>query len=783
MASRDSREGPAVGSSAGQIGNGGNPVAGSGQGAGTGTETGAGNYVVQGKLSNFKPGDIIGGSYEIIEQLGRGAMGMVFKAKHVSMGTEYALKVLSAEQLTDIALRRFQNEAQATAKLNHPNVIAIYNFGLHGGQLPFYVMDFLQGENLLDKVMEYGPMPINHAMQTFIEVCAGLGYAHRKGILHRDVKPANIVILDTPDVHGARVKVVDFGIVKFAEEIKPDAQKLTAMGDVCGSPTYMSPEQASGEKVDPRSDIYSLGCALYECLTGTLPFRGRNPMETMMMHHSTPPPTLQSNGGGRKFPEDLEILVAKMLAKAPMDRYQSMDAVAMDMKNILEGQPLGTPQVLNTNKSQPSGRDTIRDTNRTTSQSTDVGISTSTRIPLRPASPGEEITRRFNSRSTLARGTADDQQNAQSTGEDYDYDEPQSKLDNLKLFLIPLIAVGLLGAVAYFTWNALKPKEIINTGNQQVQSTRLKDKEDGAINSIVSLSKGYLAEPEHVEMPKVQYFSRRIKKQGKEYIEFNFPDFSGQENALAWISTPELRATPCSGQIQVPSGAKIAISPSGFAEANPEFFKKFRPGEIYEITIFPPYGSDKAFIACSEIQQPGRLRLSNCNELSAAIFPQLKKMSSLQELEVTGGTLAPSFFAQIPYIENLKLIGFFHMKHISPLIERIGSSKSLETLYLQHCDPTDADYQTIANIPNLKTLSLCGNKVNQEQLRLLARARRLTRLDIAETRLHSDIGPILRTFPSLHSIILSKENMGSRHYKEALLQWHKELPQFDIKIK
>jgi len=290
----------------------------------------------------FAPGEIVGDSYQVINQLGRGAMGLVYRVRHMTMDSEYALKVLTTDQLNDQAVLRFQNEAQAIAKLNHQNIIAIYNFGLHDGRLPFYVMDLLHGDNLMEKLDQHGPMPVHLALQIFIEVCEGLSYAHRKGILHRDIKPANFVMLHNPDVRGAHVKIVDFGIVKFTEELKPDIQKLTAVGQVCGSPSYMSPEQSSGQKIDPRADIYSLGCSLFQALTGKVPFHGRNASETLMMHHEKEPPTLASKCENVKFSDDLEALVAKMIAKAPMDRYQNMDSVAQDMRNILNRKPLGT---------------------------------------------------------------------------------------------------------------------------------------------------------------------------------------------------------------------------------------------------------------------------------------------------------------------------------------------------------------------------------------------------------------------------------------------------------
>ena len=298
------------------------------------TQLTAGGSPVAGE---FAKGDLVGGSYEIVSFIGAGGMGNVYCVKHAIMQTEYALKTLSAEKVTEVAWRRFQNEAQAIARMNHPNVVAIYNLGFHDGRLPYYVMDILHGKTLSDLLREKGRLETNEALRMFIQVCAGIGYAHKKGIVHRDIKPPNIVLLNKPDPSGATIKIVDFGIAKLSHTKELANQQLTSVGEVCGSPFYMSPEQCEAGKIDARSDIYSLGCTLFEALTGSPPFKGRNAVETMMLHHTGTPPTLKAASGGKDFPPMLEMAVATLLAKAPMDRYQNMERLAQDLQTILQG--------------------------------------------------------------------------------------------------------------------------------------------------------------------------------------------------------------------------------------------------------------------------------------------------------------------------------------------------------------------------------------------------------------------------------------------------------------
>ncbi len=285
----------------------------------------------------FREGDIVGGDYQVIGFIGAGGMGNVYRVRHTLMKAQYALKTLSAEQVTEVAWLRFHNEAQAIAKMNHPNVVSIYNLGLHDGHLPYYVMELLDGKPLSDLLKEKGALKIDEAITLFLEVCAGVGYAHKKGIVHRDIKPPNIVILNKPVAGGPKVKIVDFGIAKLSYSKVLERQQLTGIGEVCGSPYYMSPEQCAAEKIDARTDVYSLGCTMFETLTGSPPFQGRNAVETMMMHATNPAPSLQSAGKGSEYPHRLELVLAKMLAKAPMDRYQTMDQIALDLAEVVGG--------------------------------------------------------------------------------------------------------------------------------------------------------------------------------------------------------------------------------------------------------------------------------------------------------------------------------------------------------------------------------------------------------------------------------------------------------------
>ncbi|MFA6208257.1 MAG: serine/threonine-protein kinase [Candidatus Obscuribacterales bacterium] len=291
----------------------------------------------------YSTGDIVDNSYRLISLLGSGGMGVVFHCQHLILGKEYALKILAADKLSTDSWTRFQSEAKALARLHHPGVVGIHNMGIDAQECPYYVMDLLEGESLGQIVKANHRLPEARVLSIFIQLADALDSAHQQGIIHRDIKPSNVMVLQ--EKSGDRVKLVDFGIARLSTRGVSGAfnsQNKTAAGTVFGTPYYMSPEQSLGKPVDHRSDIYSLGCALFEALTGVPPFCGGNAFETILMHQSNEAPSLKSVYPEGKFSDSLEIAVAKMLEKNVDDRYQSMKQVGHDLSRILEGKVIGT---------------------------------------------------------------------------------------------------------------------------------------------------------------------------------------------------------------------------------------------------------------------------------------------------------------------------------------------------------------------------------------------------------------------------------------------------------
>jgi len=271
-------------------------------------------------------GTTLADRYQIVSVIGEGGMGVVYKARHMLMDRTVAIKTLHAHLASDEqTLRRFQREAKAASGLEHPNLITVYDFGVTPKGQPYLVLSYLQGTRLADVLDRDGHLPIERAVNIFIQACDGLAHAHSRGVIHRDLKPTNIMLIDNEERHEL-VKIVDFGIAKVLASGEAETQELTRTGEVFGSPLYMSPEQCQALLLDARSDIYSLGCVLYEALSGQLPFCGDNVYETMGKHVNESPRPFREVCPELEIPEEIEAVVFATMEKEPNKRLQSMSS-------------------------------------------------------------------------------------------------------------------------------------------------------------------------------------------------------------------------------------------------------------------------------------------------------------------------------------------------------------------------------------------------------------------------------------------------------------------------
>src|SRR5215213_5631798 len=285
-------------------------------------------------------GSIIADRYLILKRLGEGGMGRVYLAEHVKMGRKSALKVLHPGMVKDVgAITRFNREAANASRVSHPNVAVVYDFGETADGLIYLAMEYVDGVSLAKVVEELGALPPKRAGEIIRQTSEALSVAHDSGLVHRDLKPDNILLAKTRDGTDL-VKVVDFGIAKAADS----EEKVTKTGHIIGTPDYMSPEQIAGDKLDARSDIYSLGLVAFDILAGRLPFSGESAQESMIMRLTDKPETLKSARADVDWPTEVQVIIGKALERDRAKRFQSASEFGRALYKAIERMPAPPPK-------------------------------------------------------------------------------------------------------------------------------------------------------------------------------------------------------------------------------------------------------------------------------------------------------------------------------------------------------------------------------------------------------------------------------------------------------
>jgi serine/threonine protein kinase len=280
---------------------------------------------------NVRLHDLTECGYQFLDRIGKGTLSYVYQARSGKVDALLAMKIFRRSPFENKrTLKRLEQEANKAKQLSHPNLCSVYEFGLSEKQYPYLVMDFLAGPTLEEIISTEGFLEVDRLIDIAIQICDALSHAHQHNLIHRDLKPANIYLLKAKG-GGDFVKVSDFGIAKVLPNPGRETRYMTADGEEFGSPAYMSPEQCLGERLDSRSDIYSLGCLMYEALSGKLPFNSSNPVRLGFKQVSQKPQSLRERFKDIEIPEALDAVVLCALEKKPENRFASAD----DMKEVL----------------------------------------------------------------------------------------------------------------------------------------------------------------------------------------------------------------------------------------------------------------------------------------------------------------------------------------------------------------------------------------------------------------------------------------------------------------
>lgn len=771
--------------------------------------------------AEFAAGTLVGGTYEIVDYLGRGAMGFVYRARHNILGREYALKTLGGDQISDTSWRRFQIEAQAIAKMSHPNVVGIHNFALHHreGQadIPFYVMDLLEGSNLMERLRDNGTPPLSIVLAIFQQAAAGLGYAHSKGMIHRDVKPGNIVLLNKPDAVGATVKIVDFGIAKLTDA-QYGAQKLTTAGEVFGSPLYMSPEQSMAQALDPRTDIYSLGVTLFEALVGDPPFIASSAVEVMMMHQSEPVPIINSVSEVG-YPPEVQQVVEKMMAKMPEDRYQTMEQVVADLAAVARGQEpaLGAYRLSDTGRFEHPSASSVAASNISGGNRAGRVGATTVSGPL------------FSTTASYERDAID----AQDSDE-----EPEEKTARaMNSIFIGLASVAVIASVAVLLlpkitdWleknSSQEGRRVVSAAGEPKLSERTKllepskvekakggsdgnadglgfdeasavavmgkakakakakvtgidDSDRNDFAAIVDLSSKRLdamggeQKPPTGSQNETFKYSSLVVAKGVKVLRFNFPsDISiGQFFAAKEESTLDAK-----GIVDLNAGVKYEFIPNRSIEKYPQYMKRFKMGDVRAVSLWPYLCRDKLLDAVSYIPGVQSLTIAKDDGFTAASFsPSLSRFKSLREFdgrEIAVGGAALAAANCWSQLEKLKLT---EVHDLEPFLEKLQASPKLTELTIKKSRLSHRDIELIAGLHQLVALNLGDNKLSMDDLRLLAKLPRLELLAIRNCQLDTKALRELQNFK--HLLVLDVFSNGTpQRVRDVLI---KELPKVRV---
>jgi serine/threonine protein kinase len=649
----------------------------------------------------FKPGDIVGGSYRLKELLGQGGMGYVYLAEHTMFSKDYALKLISSGRLNQSSRSRFEMEGRIIAKLDHPNIVKVHNMGFDNG-CPFYVMDVLHGQTLDELIGKQ--VSLDRWLDIFAGLSAGLAYAHSKQIIHRDIKPSNVAL--TGDDQHAVPKLLDFGIAKSADANAQQA--LTLQGEIIGSPLYMSTEQAQGTPVDLRSDIYSLGCTFFECLTGRPPFKGTSALHTLMMHQQEPVPALREYNPSIERAADLDFLLQKMMAKKPEQRYQTMSDVMHDVQRIKRGLSIGK-RAATVSLPEP-----------------------------------EHIDDHFVGKAKT---------------------QPRPSL-RVWLGLFTLL-VSVIGIASVLT---LKPQSktlaVIKAPPAMPSETDLAANVLGNVSALAfqrENSNKASAIADYREAKSIT--AKPVRHYGKQQFAVQFPGWSiGQilHDSDAPVEGRDLQYFSDIKSLTLVSGGHDSRQIFNY----PEIFKKIDRNLFTGFSINGRCLTDKtakydalfeeamavenilkAVCAWPRIERVFVAKLM----LTTGSTYALNSMRSLKYLTITRCQVDTTAMATMPFLKRLKSIELTEMIDAQPIIAALASSNKLEAAKIRDCNLSKKSFQDICATKTLKHLHIRDRNIN-DLLPLMPSSSALTSLVVSDARLSAQQLLRLNTAPHLNSI-------------------------------
>lgn len=671
---------------------------------------------------------VIDGNYELLELIGRGGMGAVYRCRHNILNKDYAIKLLTCRSLDDTHWARFQLEARALARLNHPGVVGIHNMGIDRGSTPYFVMDLIDGMSLADLLRERGKLAGSEALDIFLQLADALCAAHQQGIVHRDLKPSNIMLIGSQAQlsaqssaqktgEGCKVKVVDFGLARVAGAVD-GALTLTKAGTVFGTPLYMSPEQALGLKVDGRSDIYSLGCVFFETLSGRPPFRGATAMDTLMMHQIEEVPPLSSLV---KVAPGLEYIVARMLRRSLAERYADMQEVREDLLLAFKGldnEP-SNPKLKRQSQAQPGSRikSTARSRSTIDKAFSDVASEPDFKHPKRNGifETSERGLLESSLQSFLLAGVA------------------------VLILLLALSGVFILPKLFSASLTAAS-SAVHSNNNNSIDDFNL----DGDVGIVLERNfRNYLAAHKLL-------CTRAVGGDGRPIKRFVFPDFEPSVLAahnLGYLREENGKFHRLSGCIEIPAEDKTYLYLQVACQNFPSIFRYFGPDNLAGLEVVT---NDVPQVIASLEGARGLTHLSFFNSLerspgfdeSVLLKEHVPLLNSLQGITslglcgqlyvgepVHGEEFTGKDVVGLTLLQHLDTLALQEIKDVRIVLQALEPLE-IRKLTLVRCRLTDADVRLISRCRSLEEVTLFQNDQlstrTAESFLAMPRLRRLT---------------------------------------------------------
>lgn len=666
-------------------------------------------------MEQLKPETIIDEKYRVIDILGIGGMGIVYRVEQLSLNSQRALKTIPTDKLSDNVWQRFQREAKAACRLEHSSLVKVFDFGLLETVTPYYVMEIVQGQTLSARVKLKGTLNLEQCLSVFIPSAFGLAYAHDKKIIHRDMKPANIMFSEDNNGKISEIKILDFGIAKLISD-ENLTNALTKPGEVIGSPHFMSPEQSWGAKIDARSDIYSLGCCMFEALTGLPPFIAKNAVQVIMMHQNSPPPSLAQTAPDKTFSDSIEQVVRVMLAKNPDHRYQSMDDLAQDLILIKSGKQ---PRF-----AQAQEKFSAQESNLTTAKQAAKAIAPITlsleKVVAKVTPKSSELD---NTGGEISDNTFDQLSESQTV---------TTKIwKNFNYHALAMAAILVFGTIG--TLSILRPNQ---PTNKITKSSTNANPANASLDPLVLSNKP---------------FSRSSQlPTGQKVIVFDFP----KEVSLGTIySLNGVHVIEAQGEVTIPEGELIRFRPSRDFMKHTELFRKFKANQIGDLDL-----SNRLILTDEDLANIKHLVNIRKLDLSdSTVTPNcaicLYGMKNLTELNITNTDINDKALANLPALRRLEVLEARELGHISNTIKAIAGSTRLHKLTLSNSAIDDNTVKLIGKDQNLEYLSLSENPaVTANGIKFLAPLKRLSHLNLLNCRVGPEVIETITNFRHLQEL-------------------------------